>query len=319
MLPPAVPLLLHVPPTAKAAQKPADEGAWAQRWASWDTEQAEKGRKQIWEAEKNQDTWVIKNTGQGLPGWLSGKESVCQGRRHGLDPWVRKMPWKRKWQPTSIKKKKKLLCNNGSVDPSRALSFKLLPGRAVEGSAYRGRNGWNTFQNSKYTEDYSKVGATCPSRGTSPKAEDVLGFPACRCHLFLSFEPTEDFICIFYVEFITVPFVFGFPLLFRCFWRPEASWEQRPFPIYLSNFYRDRCVNNYKGVLSVQTEVSRGGRLEESHSVWRVREDIWEVTWTWVKFSSCQTWPNKKEGSGGQVKLKGWARARPGRAQKDFK
>ena len=42
---------------------------------------------------------------------------------------------------------------------------------------------------------------------------------------------------------------------------------QRPFPIHLSNFYRDRCVNNYKGVLSVQTEVSRGGRLEESHSV----------------------------------------------------
>ena len=27
MLPPAVPLLLHVPPTTKAAQKPADEGA----------------------------------------------------------------------------------------------------------------------------------------------------------------------------------------------------------------------------------------------------------------------------------------------------
>lgn len=205
------------------------------------------------------------------------------------------------------------------MDPSRALSFKLLPGCAVEGSAYRWRNGWNIFQNSKYTEDYSKVGATCPSRGTSPKAEDVLGFPACRCHLSLSFEPTEDFICIFYVEFITVPFVFGFPLLFRCFWRPEASWEQKPFPIHLSNFYRDRCVNNYKGVLSVQTEVSGGGRLEESHSVWRVREDIWEVTWTWVKFSSCQTWPNKKEGSGGQVELKGWARARPGRAQKDFK
>ena len=26
---------------------------------------------------------------QGLPRWLSGKESACQGRRWGFDPWVR--------------------------------------------------------------------------------------------------------------------------------------------------------------------------------------------------------------------------------------
>jgi len=24
------------------------------------------------------------------------------GRRLGLDPWVRKIPWKRKWQPTPV-------------------------------------------------------------------------------------------------------------------------------------------------------------------------------------------------------------------------
>ena len=24
----------------------------------------------------------------GLPLWLSGKESTCQSRRHGLDPWI---------------------------------------------------------------------------------------------------------------------------------------------------------------------------------------------------------------------------------------
>ena len=23
-----------------------------------------------------------------------------EDRRHGFDPWVRKMPWRRKWQPT---------------------------------------------------------------------------------------------------------------------------------------------------------------------------------------------------------------------------
>ena len=34
----------------------------------------------------------------GLPWWLGGKESTCQCRRHGLDPWVRKILWRRKWQ-----------------------------------------------------------------------------------------------------------------------------------------------------------------------------------------------------------------------------
>ena len=34
--------------------------------------------------------------------WLSGKESTCQCRRCGLDPWVGKIPWRRKWQPTSV-------------------------------------------------------------------------------------------------------------------------------------------------------------------------------------------------------------------------
>ena len=34
-----------------------------------------------------------------LPRWLSGKESTYQCRRGGLDPWVRKIPWRRKWQP----------------------------------------------------------------------------------------------------------------------------------------------------------------------------------------------------------------------------
>ena len=36
------------------------------------------------------------------PRWLSGKESACQCRRHGLDPWVGKIPWRRKWQPTLV-------------------------------------------------------------------------------------------------------------------------------------------------------------------------------------------------------------------------
>ena len=41
----------------------------------------------------------------GLPRWLSGKEAACQCRRyrrHGFEPCVRKIPWRRKWQPTSV-------------------------------------------------------------------------------------------------------------------------------------------------------------------------------------------------------------------------
>ena len=30
--------------------------------------------------------------------WLNGKESTCQCRRYGFDPWARKIPWRRKWQ-----------------------------------------------------------------------------------------------------------------------------------------------------------------------------------------------------------------------------
>ena len=41
----------------------------------------------------------------GLPRWLSNKESTCQCRRCTkckFDPWVGKIPWRRKWQPTSV-------------------------------------------------------------------------------------------------------------------------------------------------------------------------------------------------------------------------
>ena len=42
---------------------------------------------------------------KGLPQWRSGKESACQCRmckRCRFDPWVGKIPWRRKWQPTLV-------------------------------------------------------------------------------------------------------------------------------------------------------------------------------------------------------------------------
>ena len=40
-----------------------------------------------------------------VPKWLSGKEGTSQCRRRrcrGFDPWVRKIPWSGKWQPTPV-------------------------------------------------------------------------------------------------------------------------------------------------------------------------------------------------------------------------
>ena len=41
----------------------------------------------------------------GLPRWCSGKESACQGRRcrrHGFNPWMRTILWRKKCQPTAV-------------------------------------------------------------------------------------------------------------------------------------------------------------------------------------------------------------------------
>ena len=38
----------------------------------------------------------------GLPWWLSSKESICQCRSCRFSPWVRKIPWRRKWQLTPV-------------------------------------------------------------------------------------------------------------------------------------------------------------------------------------------------------------------------
>ena len=41
----------------------------------------------------------------GPPGGARGKEPACQSKickRHRLDPWVEKIPWNRKKQPTPV-------------------------------------------------------------------------------------------------------------------------------------------------------------------------------------------------------------------------
>ena len=38
----------------------------------------------------------------GLPWWLSSKESAYQCKRHGFHPRVKKISWRRKWQPSPV-------------------------------------------------------------------------------------------------------------------------------------------------------------------------------------------------------------------------
>ena len=49
---------------------------------------------------KGGNLWLVNNTG--LPWRLSGKESACQCRRCGFDPWVGKILCSKKWQPTLV-------------------------------------------------------------------------------------------------------------------------------------------------------------------------------------------------------------------------
>ena len=47
----------------------------------------------------------LKSLIQTLPKWLKGKESACQCgrcRKVRFHPWVGKIPWRRKWQPTPV-------------------------------------------------------------------------------------------------------------------------------------------------------------------------------------------------------------------------
>ena len=37
-----------------------------------------------------------------LEHWLSGKESAYQYRKFRFSSWVRKIPWRRKWQPNAV-------------------------------------------------------------------------------------------------------------------------------------------------------------------------------------------------------------------------
>ena len=46
--------------------------------------------------------YVVYGTRTCFPSGSTGKESTCQRRRCGFNPWARKIPWRRKWKPTPV-------------------------------------------------------------------------------------------------------------------------------------------------------------------------------------------------------------------------
>ena len=53
-------------------------------------------------SQQSPDCFTIRHMRNGLPWWLRDKEPTWQCKRHGFDPWVGKILWRRKWQPTPI-------------------------------------------------------------------------------------------------------------------------------------------------------------------------------------------------------------------------
>ena len=68
-------------------------------WLCWGSEETRKNPKH-----RKCYCYTIKGT-LGFSGGASGKEPICQCRRHErcrFSPWVGKFPWRRKWQPIPV-------------------------------------------------------------------------------------------------------------------------------------------------------------------------------------------------------------------------
>ena len=82
--------------------------------------------------------------GNGLLRWISHKESSYQCRRYGFDLWVRKTPWRRKWQPTPVLLLEKSHGQRNLIGHSPWVCKEL--NMTEELSTHAHKDGWNISQ-----------------------------------------------------------------------------------------------------------------------------------------------------------------------------
>ena len=98
----------------------------------------------------------------GLPRWCSAKECVCQCRRskrHGFDPWVGKIHWRKKGQPTPVFLAGKFQADTHTHDSSKCCMV--------------------SSRDSEFTHDQS-CQTLCNPSGYSPPGSSVHGFLQAR-------------------------------------------------------------------------------------------------------------------------------------------
>ena len=93
-----------------------------------------------------------KDPSQGLSRWPSGKESAYQYRRHGFSPWVRKIPWSRKWPPAPVflpgksHGQRSLAGYSHRVAKSRIWLHARTQGRRITEGADSVQSGWTAVR-----------------------------------------------------------------------------------------------------------------------------------------------------------------------------
>ena len=86
---------------------------------------------------------------EGLPWWLRRWSTCLQGRRCGFNPWVGKIPWRRKWQPIPVLLSGKSHGQRILIGPS---SWDLKESDMTERLHFHFYTYWNCYINLFYSK-----------------------------------------------------------------------------------------------------------------------------------------------------------------------